>query len=114
MYGKCRHGFTPFFLYRGLQHDVAGDPVGNSAVLGAFVALNVVKGARTRSFPSPSLGGFGFIVICRASFIRLAAEKVLIVNLIQCPVSSRRMSTLGRKLTQQPHLSYSWEYRYIL
>ncbi len=37
--------------------------------------------ARTRGFPSPSLGGFG-IVVCCASFIRLAAGKNLIVNII--------------------------------
>ena len=37
--------------------------------------------ARTRGFPSPSLGGFGFVVCC-ASFIRPAAGKNLIVNII--------------------------------
>ena len=37
---------------------------------------------RFRGFPSPSLHGFGFIVICCAFFIRLAAENNLIVNII--------------------------------
>jgi len=36
----------------------------------------------TRGFPSPPFGGFGFVVIGCASFIRRAGEKVLIVNLI--------------------------------
>ena len=31
------------------------------AILGSFVASNVAEEAKTRSFPSPSLGGFGFI-----------------------------------------------------
>ncbi len=31
--------------------------------------------ARTRGFPSPSFGGFGFVDTYRSFFIRLAAEK---------------------------------------
>ncbi len=39
--------------------------------------------ARTRGFPSPPFGGFGFIGICCASFIRLYGNKVLTYNLIR-------------------------------
>ncbi len=39
--------------------------------------------ARTRGFPSPPFGGFGFIVFGCGSFIRLAAGQVLIVNIIR-------------------------------
>ena len=39
--------------------------------------------ARTRGFPSPSFDGFGSIVICCNSFIRLAAGQVLFVNIIR-------------------------------
>ena len=46
------------------------------------VAGGAWKEARTRGFPSPSFGGFGFVVDCCASFIRLVGRYVLIVNLI--------------------------------
>ncbi len=49
------------------------------------VLRGVIRGfseeARTGGFPSPSFGGFGFVVCC-ASFIRRAAGKDLIVNII--------------------------------
>ncbi len=40
---------------------------GSSAVLGSFVASmgSVAEDARTRGFPSPPLGGFGFIGLDR-------------------------------------------------
>ena len=37
--------------------------------------------ARTRGFPSPSLGGFGFVVSCCRSLIHLAAGENLIVDI---------------------------------
>ncbi len=54
---------------------------------GLGVLRGVIRGfseeARTRGFPSQSFGGFGFVVIRCASFIRLAAGQVLIVNIIR-------------------------------
>ena len=38
------------------------DLFGSPAVLVSFVASNVAEEARIRGFPSPSFGGFGFIV----------------------------------------------------
>ncbi len=50
------------------------------------VLRGVIRGfseeARTRGFPSPSFGGFGFVDICCDFFIHLAAGKNLIVNII--------------------------------
>ena len=49
------------------------------------VLRGVIRGfseeARTRGFPSPPLGGFGFVVCC-VSFIRLYGGQALIVNII--------------------------------
>jgi len=38
--------------------------------------------ATTRGFPSPSSGGFGFVVHCCVVFIRLVGVDVLIVNVM--------------------------------
>ena len=56
--------------------------------------LWLLGGSRTRGFPSPPLGGFGFVVIDCASFIRRAGEKILIVNLIR-PFSALRNVRFG-------------------
>jgi len=41
------------------------NPFGGPAILGSFVASlkGVAEEARTRGFPSPSLGGFGFVEV---------------------------------------------------
>lgn len=61
--------------------------------------------ARTTGFPSPFLGGFGLVDICCSFFIRPAAGKNPLVNIIghfssgwECPLSAksgRRCNTLA-------------------
>ena len=45
------------------------------------IARGLSEESRSRGFPSPSFGGFGFVVCC-AFFIRLVAGNNLIVNIL--------------------------------
>jgi len=64
---------------------------GSSAILGTFGESfhGFSEEARTRGFPSPSFGGFGFVVFYY-SFIRPVGGIFLIVNLMiggqECPL----------------------------
>ncbi len=49
--------------------------------LGMLGDQDITGQARTRGFPSPSLGGFGFVVILSSFFIHLDLGNILFVNI---------------------------------
>ncbi len=53
---------------------------------GLRVHQGIVRGlaeeTRTRGFPSPTFGGFGFVVDCYAAVIRFSGGNVLMLKLI--------------------------------
>ena len=46
------------------------------------IVRGLVEETRTRGFPSPTFGGFGFVVDCCAAVIYLPGENVLMLKLI--------------------------------